>query len=152
VSTIEPPTRRTTGGVHLGLDGDPISVFRVDAGVGDLPTGLLVTLCGLDGQTSVVDGRDAVAADGAASGIRAQLGLTLIDDVSDEPWSPDVLERARSGNATSASSASERSASRWCGNARGLRGRRVAAWSVAARAEPVECQSNDNRDHCDVDR
>lgn len=33
---IEPLTRSTTGGVHLGVDGEPIRVFRVDPGVGDL--------------------------------------------------------------------------------------------------------------------
>jgi 3-(3-hydroxy-phenyl)propionate hydroxylase len=124
---IEPLTRSTTGGVHLGVDGEPIRVFRVDAGVGDLgwrphymfsqpeldallrgaarereevdvlfgwttdaveqtDAEVRLRLSGPDGETAEVSGRYAIAADGASSAIRAQLGVRLQDDGFEEPW------------------------------------------------------------------
>jgi 3-(3-hydroxy-phenyl)propionate hydroxylase len=124
---IEPLTRVTTGGMHLGVDGQPIRDFRVKANVGDLgwcphymfyqpeldsllrrsaaenelvdlllgwscdaleqtQTGVQVTLHSASGEAAVVEGRYAIAADGAASSVRAQLGLRLADYRFDEPW------------------------------------------------------------------
>jgi 3-(3-hydroxy-phenyl)propionate hydroxylase len=124
---IEPLTRSTTGGVHLGVDGEPIRVFRVDPGVGDLgwrphymfyqpeldallrsaadasplvdvrlgwaaagvepsATGVEVTLRGPSGESATVRGRYAIAADGASSAIRSQLGIPLADYAFEEPW------------------------------------------------------------------
>ncbi len=124
---IEPLTRATTGGVHLGVDGEPIRSFRVGTEVGDLGwrphymffqpelDGLLrdaamqnplidvrlgwsvetaretedaveVTLRGRPGETTVARARYAIAADGASSGVRTQLGLGLDDYGFEEPW------------------------------------------------------------------
>jgi 3-(3-hydroxy-phenyl)propionate hydroxylase len=124
---IEPLTRATTGGVHLGADGEPIRVFRVGAEVGDLGwrphymfhqpqldallreaarehplvdvrlgwTGTLggadddlvhVTLRDAHGDAAVVRARYVIAADGASSAIRAQLGIGLDDSHFEEPW------------------------------------------------------------------
>jgi 3-(3-hydroxy-phenyl)propionate hydroxylase len=124
---IEPLTRRTSGGVHLGVDGEPIRVFRVDPGVGDLgwhphymffqpeldallreaagdragvdvllgwaadavdqtDSEVRIRLSGPAGETVQVAGRYAIAADGASSTIRTQLGIRLEDDGFEEPW------------------------------------------------------------------
>jgi 3-(3-hydroxy-phenyl)propionate hydroxylase len=124
---IEPLTRVTTGGMHLGVDGEPIRDFRVAASVGDLgwcphymfyqpeldallrrsaaenelvdvllgwscdgveqkEVGVQIALRSATGEAATVNGRYAIAADGAASTIRAQLGLRLADYRFDEPW------------------------------------------------------------------
>ena len=124
---IEPITRATTGGVHLGVDGEPIRRFRVPDRPGDLgwrphymffqpeldallrssaaaspevdarlgwrcervePDGerVMLSLTGPDGLVSEVGARHVIAADGAASPMRAQLGLELSDYGFEEPW------------------------------------------------------------------
>jgi 3-(3-hydroxy-phenyl)propionate hydroxylase len=124
---VEPITRATTGGVHLGADGEPIREFRVADRPGDLGwrphymffqpelDALLrdtasqrpgvelclgsrcyeladegdevhVSLRDETGATTEVRGRYVIAADGSASSIRTQLGLTLTDYGFDEPW------------------------------------------------------------------
>jgi 3-(3-hydroxy-phenyl)propionate hydroxylase len=124
---IAPITRSTTGGVHLGADGEPIRVFRVEKGVGDLgwrphymffqpeldallreaarerpevdvrfgwtathveqdDDEVRVTLRGPHGEMTEVRGRYAIAADGASSAVRSQLGLRLADYGFEEPW------------------------------------------------------------------
>jgi 3-(3-hydroxy-phenyl)propionate hydroxylase len=124
---IEPLTRATTGGVHLGMDGAPIRQFRVvdrpgelgwrphymffqpeldallrdtamhrpnvDVSFGshcyevtDAGDEVLVSLRDETGAKTQVRGRYAIAADGSASSIRTQLGLTLTDYGFDEPW------------------------------------------------------------------
>jgi 3-(3-hydroxy-phenyl)propionate hydroxylase len=124
---VEPIARATTGGVHLGLDGEPIRQFRVPDRPGDFGwrphymffqpefDGLLrqaamespgvdvrfgwrcesvtnenegasVALRASDGASATINGRYVIAADGAASFIRKQLGLGLSDYGFDEPW------------------------------------------------------------------
>jgi 3-(3-hydroxy-phenyl)propionate hydroxylase len=124
---IEPMTRATTGGVHLGMDGEPIRKFRVadrpgDLGwhphymffqpeldaflrdaaaqrpnvdvsfgshcdeVTDIGDEVIVSLRDEAGAHTQVRGRYVIAADGSASSIRTQLGLTLTDYGFDEPW------------------------------------------------------------------
>jgi 3-(3-hydroxy-phenyl)propionate hydroxylase len=124
---IEPLTRATTGGVHLGMDGEPIREFRVPGAPGDLGwrphymffqpelDGLLraaaqehplvdarlgvtcdrvtdlgdevaVILRRGDGTTTEAVGRFVIAADGASSTVRQQLGLELTDYGFEEPW------------------------------------------------------------------
>lgn len=124
---IEPLARATSGGLHLGADGEPIRDFRVTAVDGDLGwkphymfyqpeidallrrraaeashvSALLgwrcesvtqnsnvatIELRGEDGTTRRERGRYVIAADGASSGIRKELGIALADYGFEEPW------------------------------------------------------------------
>ena len=124
---IEPLTRATTGGVHLGIDGEPIRRFRVRDEPGDLgwrphymffqpeldallrraaascpgvltrfgwrcervdadDSAAILSLTGPAGERAELAAEYVIAADGATSPTRVQLGLELDSYGFEEPW------------------------------------------------------------------
>jgi 3-(3-hydroxy-phenyl)propionate hydroxylase len=67
------------GSVEVALGAELLNLEQSE-------TGVTMSLRSDDGQTRIVTADYVIACDGASSGVREQLGITLEDLVFDEPW------------------------------------------------------------------